>query len=51
MNIWDCLIIALVALMLYLAVRALRRGKTGSCHTASCDGHCEACARRMQAEK
>ena len=51
MNFCDLLIIALVALMLYFAIRALRRGKSGSCHTASCDGHCEACARRMQEEK
>ncbi len=45
MNLWDILILAAVAGMLLLAVRALRSGKAGGCHDCrSCSGDCAACA-------
>ena len=45
MNLWDILILAAVAGMLLLAVRALRSGKAGGCHDyRSCSGDCAACA-------
>ena len=31
MNLWDALILLLVGLMLYFALRAIRSGRSGSC--------------------
>ena len=43
MNIWDILILAIVAGMLFLAFRAVRKGNTGSCHNCSGSG-CHGCS-------
>ena len=44
MNIWDILILLLVAGMVYLAVRAVRSGK-------SCCRDCGGCARKCDCAK
>ena len=41
MNVWDVLILAVLAVSVLLAVRAIRRGKAGGCH--ACGGDCTAC--------
>ncbi len=41
MNGWDLLILLLVAGMVALSLRAMRKGKAGSCH--GCPGNCAAC--------
>ena len=43
MNLWDILILTLVAAAVLFAVRAIRRGRTGGCH--GCSGSCDACER------
>lgn len=52
MNLWDILILALVAAAVLLAFSAVGRGKSGSCH--ACQGGCAACGRdcdRRQKDK
>lgn len=52
MNIWDFLILLLVGVMVYFAVRAIRSGKAGSCHDcASCNHNCASCAHPCSARK
>ena len=41
MNIWDILILLAVGALVLLALRAVRRGKTGGCH--DCGGACACC--------
>ncbi len=38
MNGWDWLVLALVAALIVLAARSIRKGKTGGC-----SGNCDAC--------
>lgn len=46
MNIWDILILLLVAGLVFLALRAIRSGKSGGCHHGSaCDHNCAACGK------
>jgi len=52
MNIWDILILALVGMMIYFAVRAIRSGKAGSCHDCnSCTHDCAHCGHPCPAHK
>ena len=52
MNIWDILILALVGLMIYFAVRAIRSGSAGSCHDCNSYSHdCAACAHKCDMKK
>ena len=45
MNIWDVLILLVVAAAVFLAVRAIRKGKAGGCHNCpDCAGNCKTCA-------
>ncbi len=54
MNVWDVLILLAVAALVLLAVRAIRRGGSGSCHGGSschgCSGNCANCE-KMKNEK
>ncbi|MBR6840609.1 MAG: hypothetical protein IKM82_08470 [Oscillospiraceae bacterium] len=44
MNVWDILILALVGVMIYFAVRAIHSGRAGSCHDCnSCSHDCAHC--------
>ena len=45
MNLWDILILLAVAGLVYLAVRALRSGRSGACH-----GNCAACRSKCRDE-
>jgi hypothetical protein len=42
-NGWDVLILLAVGLMVFFAVRAIRGGKSGSCHSAGCGHDCDCC--------
>ena len=44
MNEWDVMILLVVGLMVYCAVRAIRSGKAGSCHSTGCSHDCSCCA-------
>ena len=48
MNLWDALILFLVGLMLYFALRAVRSGRGGSCHSAGCSGNCSSCSQHCE---
>ena len=48
MNIWDILLVALIALALFFALRRMyRTRKTGgcSCGASGCSGNCAACGK------
>ena len=52
MNIWDILILTLVGVMIYFAVRAIRSGRAGSCHDCTSCGHdCAACTHKCDMKK
>ena len=52
MNIWDVLILLLVGVMVYFAVRAIRSGKAGSCHDCgSCNHDCAHCGHSCEMKK
>ena len=52
MNIWDILILLIVAAMVFLAIKAICSGKAGSCHDCkSCSHGCAACARPCEGHK
>ena len=52
MNVWDILILALVGVMIYFAVRAIRSGRAGSCHDCNSCGHdCAACTHKCDMKK
>ena len=45
MGLWDILILLAVGAMVGLAIRAMRSGRSGSCHGGgSCSGNCAGCA-------
>ena len=51
-NIWDVLILLSIGAMVFFAVRAIRSGKTGSCHScASCNHNCADCAHPCDSHK
>ncbi len=50
MNIWDILILLLVGLMVYLAVRAIRSGR-GSCRCGGCDHNCAGCTQSCRCKE
>ena len=50
MNVWDVLILLIVGLMVYLAVKVIRSGK-GSCRCGGCDRNCAACGHPCESHK
>lgn len=50
MNVWDVLILLIVGLMVYLAVKAIRSGK-GSCRCGGCDCNCAACTQSCRCKE
>ena len=46
MNLWDILILLLVAAMVLLALRAIRKGRAGGCHNG-----CSHCAQSCSCTK
>jgi len=44
-NVWDILILLLVGVMVFFAIRAIRSGKSGACHSAGCDHNCACCGK------
>lgn len=52
MNIWDILILLVVAAMVLLAICAIRSGKAGGCHDCKGCGHtCAGCAHPSEGHK
>ena len=47
MNIWDILILAGVALLVFAAVRGIRKGKAGGCG-CGCEGCTQKCGRKAE---
>ncbi|MBQ9308991.1 MAG: FeoB-associated Cys-rich membrane protein [Clostridia bacterium] len=43
MNIWDILILLLIALSVWMAFRRIHSGKAGSCNCTSC-ASCDQCS-------